>query len=274
MTTATAPAPGPAVVGDSSWKHLREVIEHTILTDPRTLQVALGPSEIGTACDRCLVHLLAGHKATEYVAPWLPTIGHAVHAWLDKAMRLHALASDDGDRWHVESRVTVGQIGGVDIKGNADLFDEVTGTVTDWKISGKPKIDSVRRHGASLTYQRQAQLYGKGYEDAGHTVRAVQVIFLPRNAVSLQGGICWSAPYDRQVAQHALDRANALHAGITSLGAEAVLAMSPPHTGQEFDCDRWPGEATPSTDRQLDGLIPQTPGATATGSTAPTTAHQ
>lgn len=266
MSTATATyAP---VVGDSTWSHLREVIEHTILTDPRTLQVALGPSEIGTACDRCLVHLLAGHKAIEHVAPWLPTIGHAVHSWLDKAMRLHALASDDGDRWHIEGRVNVGKVAGVDIRGNADLFDAITGTVTDWKISGKPKIDSVRRHGASLTYQRQAQLYGKGYEDAGHTVRSVQIIFLPRNAVSLQGGICWYAPYDRQIAQQTLDRANALHAGVTALGADAVLQMTAPHTGEEFDCDRWPGETSPATERQLDGLIPQTPGTPVTGSRA------
>ena len=50
MSIATTPA--PVVVRDSSWTHLRGIIEHTILTDPRTLQVALGPSEIGVPTPR------------------------------------------------------------------------------------------------------------------------------------------------------------------------------------------------------------------------------
>lgn len=249
--------------------YLRGVIEDAIRNHPRTLQVALGPSEIGTACDRCLVNLLAGHKATEHVVPWLPTIGTAVHAWLDEAMRYHAWASPDGDRWHMEERVTVGSIGGVPIHGNSDLFDAATGTVVDWKITGKTTLDKVRRHGAALTYQAQAHLYGKGWEDAGHTVREVVVMFLPRNAVSLQHGQTWRAPYSRKTAELALERANALHSGIAALGLDQVLAVTPPHTGEEFACGKWPGEATPNdAGRQLAGLIPQTPGTTVTGSTA------
>lgn len=249
--------------------YLRGVIEHTIRTHPRSLQTALGPSELGTACDRCLVHLLAGHRVTEHVVPWLPTIGTAVHTWLDEAMRLHALASDDGDRWHLEERVTVGSIGGVPIHGHSDLFDAHTGTVVDWKITGKTTLDKVRRSGASLTYQAQAHLYGKGWEDAGYPVREVVVMFLPRNAVSLQHGQTWRAPYSRRAAELALERANALHAGITTVGVDQVLAMTPPHTGDEFACGRFEGESTGDADRQLDGLIPQTPGTTVTGPTAP-----
>lgn len=247
--------------------YLRAVIEETIRTHPRSLQTALGPSELGTACDRCLVHLLAGHRVTEHVVPWLPTVGTAVHTWLDQAMRLHAMSSPDGDRWHTEERVTVGQVGGVDIHGNADLYDEATGTVVDWKITGKTTLDKVRRQGASLTYQAQAHLYGKGFEDAGHDVREVVVMFLPRNAVSLQHGQTWRAPYSRPAAELALERANAFHAGITAYGPDAVLAMTPPHTGAEFACTKWPGEAAPDADRQLDGLLPQTPDASRAGST-------
>ena len=226
--------------------HLRNIVEDAIVNRPRTLQTALGPSELGTACDRCLVHLLAGHKKIEHVPPWLPTIGVAVHEWLEDVFHTRAFLDDDGDRWHIETRVTVGTVAGIPIQGNTDLFDEHTGTVIDWKLVGKTTLDKVRRRGASLTYQAQAHLYGKGWEDAGHRVNQVLVMFLPRNAVSLRAGIPWSAPYSRRAAELALERANAFHAGITTLGVDAVLAITPPHTGEEFSCGKFPGD-TPTS---------------------------
>ena len=234
------------VAQDSSWPHLRAVIEDGIANHPRTLQTALGPSDLATACDRCLVHLLAGHKPTEHVVPWLPTVGTAIHAWLDERFRFLAWSTPDGDRWHIEERVHVGQVAGTDIYGSCDLFDEATGTVTDWKLVGKTTLDKVRRSGASLTYQGQGHTYGRGWELLGHTVNRVQIIFLPRNAVSLQYAQVWTAPYSRAAADLVLQRANALHAGITTLGVDAVLAMTPPHTGEEFSCGKFPGD-TPTS---------------------------
>lgn len=247
--------------------HLRNIIEDAIVNRPRTLQVALGPSDLGTACDRCLIHLLAGHKKVEHVPPWLPTIGVAVHEWLEDVFHTRAFFDDDGDRWHIENRVTVGTVAGIAVHGSTDLFDEHTGTVVDWKLVGKTTLDKVRRRGASLTYQAQAHLYGKGWEDAGHQVNQVLIMFLPRNAVSLRAGIPWSAPYSRKAAELALERANALAAGIQMLGVDAVLAMTPPHTGDEHACEKWADEQAPDIGRQLAGLIPQTPGASVTGPT-------
>lgn len=241
---------------DQTWPDLLAIIEDAILNDPRTLQVELGPSELGTDCDRCLVHLLAGHKAVEHVAPWLPTIGHAVHAWLEQAVFASMLPDLSVRRYITEGKVAVGHIGGRPITGSSDLFDTHTGTVVDWKISGKPKIDTARRKGETLTYRRQAHLYGKGWEDGGFDVRSVSIIRLPRNAVSVRQGNVFQEPYDRAIAEQALARANALHAGITALGVDAVLAMTGPHTGAEFTCDKFPGETTAGQARQLDGLIP------------------
>lgn len=221
---------------------LRSIIEDAITNHPRSLQTALGPSELGTACDRCLVHLLAGHKPTEHVIPWLPTVGTAVHRWLELVFHGRVFLHDE-DRWLLEERVRVGEVAGAPVHGSADLFDVATGTVVDWKIVGKTTLDQVRRSGAKLTYQAQAHLYGKGFEDAGHAVNTVTVMFLPRNAVSLQHMQVWSAPYSRQAADLVLQRANALHAGIASLGVDDVLAMTPPHTGTEFSCDRWPQDS-------------------------------
>lgn len=259
MTTAATRIPtahGPVHLDpERTIPDLLKIIEGAILNDPRTLQVELGPSEIGTGCDRCLIHLLAGHKTVEHVAPWLPTIGHALHAWLEQAVFTSMLPDLSRRRYITEGKVAVGHIGGVQISGSSDVLDTHTGTVVDYKISGKPKIDATRRKGPVQTYQAQAHLYGKGWEDAGYDVRSVCIWLLPRNAVSLRQGHPWQVPYDRAVAETALSRANALHAGITSFGVDQVLGMTGAHTGAEFSCGRFPGETTRDTGRQLDGLI-------------------
>lgn len=257
MTTTQAPHASQTVrlPTEQAWPDLLSIIENAILNDPRTLQVALGPSELGVACDRCLVQMLAGRKAAEHVAPWLPTIGHAVHAWLEQAVFASMLPDLSVRRYITEGKTAVGTIGGQPITGNSDLFDTWTGTVVDWKISGKPKIDAARRKGETTTYRRQIHLYGKGWADAGFDVRSVAIIRLPRNAVSVRQGHVFQEPYNPVIAQEALDRANALHAGIASLGLDAVLAMTDPHTGAEFSCGKFPSELTDGAQRQLDGLI-------------------
>lgn len=233
---------------------LRAIVEDAISNHPRSLQTALGPSQIGTGCDRCLVNLLAGHRTTEPHVPWLPTIGTAVHSWLEQAFHARVFLHDE-DRWHMEERVTVGQIGGVPITGCSDLFDEATGTVVDFKIVGKTTLDKARRHGPSTTYQRQAHLYGKGWQDAGHAVNDVLIWFLPRNAVTLDAGHAWHVPYDRTVAEAALARANALAAGLAALGVDAVLSTTPPHTGDEFACGKWPTDPSTSVEVTADAYL-------------------
>lgn len=264
MTTATDPGvafglpPATNTVDPSTTiPDLRAVLESAITNHPRTLQTKIGPSELGVGCDRCLVHHLAGNKPRELVPPWLPTIGTAVHGWAEDAVVRH-LTTTGTDRYLPEGRVTVGQIGGVPIDGSADLYDTHTGTVVDYKVVGTTTLRSARSKGPSLTYQRQLHLYGAGYAAAGYPVRSVAIWFLPRNGVSLQAGVVWQVPYDPAVAAHALARANQFHAWITGLGVDAVLAITPPHTGDEFGCAKHDDYDQPR-DTQLDGLI-QTPG--------------
>lgn len=233
---------------------LRAVIEHAITHDPRTLQVELGPSEIGVGCDRCLTHMLAGHLRRENGLPWLPTIGNAVHDWLETTVLQH-LAATGSDRYLPEVTVNVGQLRGVDITGHSDLFDIHTGTTVDWKIVGATTLKKVRS-GPTTTYRNQVHLYGLGMERAGYDVRHVAIWFLPRNAMRLDAGKYWTEPYDRARAEAALARANAIAGGVDALGPDAVLDQMPPHTGAEFTCTAWGGEqAVADTSRQLQGLI-------------------
>ena len=237
---------------------LHAVIEHAINHDPRTLQVELGPSEIGVGCDRCLAHLLAGHAKTDLDLPWLPTIGNAVHDWLETTFLQH-LAATGSDRYLPEVTVNVGQLRGVDITGHSDLFDIHTGTTVDWKIVGQTTLKKVRS-GPTITYRNQVHLYGLGMERAGYDVRHVAIWFLPRTAMRLEAGKYWTEPYDRARAEAALARANAIAAGVDALGPDAVLQQMPPHTGAEFTCTAWPTDSpTPpgaGADRQLAGLLP------------------
>ena len=224
---------------------LRDVIVHAIDNDPRTLQTALGPSDIANGCDRCLAHVLAGHERRHQSAAWLPTIGRAFHEWAETAVLQH-LARTGSDRYLPEVAVTVGQLRGHDITGHSDLFDIHTGTVVDYKLVGKTTITQAKR-GPKATYRNQIHLYGKGIAARGHNVRDVAVWYLPRNAISLDAGHVFTEPYDATLADAALARANAIAAGVDSLGADAVLEQMPPHTGQEFTCTSWADEQlTPS----------------------------
>lgn len=248
----------------TAWAAARAVIEHDITTAPRSLQVALGPSEIGNACDRCLIHRLAGTpEAAEVAPPWLPYVGTAVHSALEVTFMRHVIdrlgaGVDAGDEWLTETAVNVGDLRGQPVIGHADLFHVPTGTVIDFKVTGSTTLKKVRADGsgASLTYQRQIHLYGRGLAARGYPVRSVAIAFLPRNGMTLAQTRLFTAPYDEQVAIDALARAGQFATWLDLFGADAVLAGAAPHTGHEFTCDRMPDAAgTHRPPSGLDGLI-------------------
>lgn len=221
---------------------LRSIIEASITHAPRSQQTLIGPSEIGVECERCLTHKLAQTPSMREAA-WLPHVGTAMHELLERTFLQHEMtriALGMPERFLPECRVNIGEIGGTPITGSTDLFDLHSGTVIDWKLVGTTTLRKVRAHGASLQYQRQAHSYGKGWEDAGYTVKSVLIYFLPRNAVSLSDAYPWQATYDRQVALDALTRANQIHDRIVGFGAPAAIAMTPEHTGDDFSCRSYP----------------------------------
>lgn len=250
---------------------LRDILEQQMRNRPRTLQTALGPSEIGTACDRCLVHLIAGHPRADdnpdNPIPWLPELGTAVHDAFDQMLTAHMLdrmgagGPDFGAEWATEEHVTVGLVDGQPVTGSSDVFHKPTGTVIDYKIAGTTTLRKVRRDGSgtSLTYQRQAHLYGRGWAAKGYPVRAVAIWFVPRNGYTLRDGRLWTAAYDEQVAIDALDRATRFTRAVKATPLEVLLQGLPPHTGDEFTCDQWgdsPDTTDPRIGKQLTGIIP------------------
>jgi len=225
---------------------LRNILEAAMVNAPRSLQERIGPSELGIECDRCLAHKLAGTPERPEAA-WLPQIGTAVHEWAETVMLRHEHVRGTlgmPGRFLPECRVTVGFVGGVEISGSTDVFDTHSGTVVDWKVVGTTTLKAAKAHGASLQYQRQAHLYGKGWEDAGYQVRSVLIYFLPRNAMTLGDAYPWQADYDRQIALATLLRANEIALAIHDHGLEQVLAGMPEHDFTGFSCKKF---ATPTT---------------------------
>lgn len=225
------------VTGRETWAEYRTVIETAITTAPRSLQTRIGPSELGNTCDACLVLKLVGTEETRDAA-WLPTVGTAVHAWLEDVF-VTANAALPKTRYLVETTVSVGVVGGVDITGHADLYDLETGVVTDWKVVGESTLRNVRGSGDSATYKRQKHLYGRGFTRRGLTVTGVQTAYLPRNKPSLRDAVIVHEPYDEQIALDTLARADRLAGWVAAMGLPAVLAATGGHNGQEFSCSRF-----------------------------------
>ena len=234
--TSVKPLPDAMRSGDADT--LREdylsTIEAAIMNHPRSLQTQIGPSEIGIECDRRIAYKLLGFPERDRGPAWLPTIGTAVHAWLEgvfDADNERVLASEllgpDQERWLVEEKVTPGFIPGLGfISGSCDLYDRMTCTVVDHKIIGPTSLRTYKAGGPSVQYRTQAHLYGLGWENAGHPVSSVAICFLPRNARELRGqAYLWSEPYDRQIALDALARLKRIWDAASAVGPAILPAL-------------------------------------------------
>jgi hypothetical protein len=195
------------------------------------MQKVIGPSEIGSECDRCLGHKLAGTPKRQD-ADWQPYVGVAVHAQLERIF-----LANPASRWVSEERVMVGHIDGAEIWGTCDLFDHTELCVVDFKTASKTQLQSAKANGPSRQYQIQAHLYGRGWQLYGFTPRTVSLCFLPRDGM-LHQTFWWSEPYDEQIAVAALKRADALAQAIRIIGADTILPTLQRATDKCWDCER------------------------------------
>jgi hypothetical protein len=162
----------------------RIVIEHARHA-PRSLQVHLGPSELGYACDRQVVGKMAGVPATNHVVdPWPSIVGTAIHAWLAEAFT--AVNQRHGVRFVAEHRVTPHP----DHPGTADLYDAAEQAVVDHKCLAESSMAKIRKQ-PPQHYVIQLLLYGRGYRLLGLPVRRVVLAAWPRTGSSVDGLYVW-----------------------------------------------------------------------------------
>ena len=203
---------------------LLHIIRDAITNHPRSQQTRIGPSEIGHPCTRRIAYKLAGVPETNHPDGWKATIGTAVHAWLADVFTAHNLPLH-ADRFYIEEKVTAGNVTGLgDIDGSCDIYDRITATAIDWKITTRNKIKDYRRYGPGQQYRVQANAYARGWTHAGNPVDTVAVMFLPRDG-TLTDAWMWHEPYDEQPVIDALTRLEGVQALVAAAGPAAAAAL-------------------------------------------------
>jgi len=242
----------PAVV----FGEIVEELAYALVHRDRNVQVEPGPSDLGVECDRALAGAVAGRDepGDDRQVNWRADVGTAIHMMFEQIMG-NALTqkTGSGPRWLIETEMLIGYINGHKITGHCDLFDLLARGVVDYKSKSKTQLIK-SRHGLSVPYRRQLNLYGWGWEQLGLTPNWVGCLFVPRDG-EWTDAFHHAEPYDRELALATLQRADQMSRMVDALGVEEVWKMYPP-CGDKW-C-RWcppPGR----TWRETGGAVEQVP---------------
>jgi hypothetical protein len=263
------PPPPPSTV-----EEMRGALTSLDAERPRSRQTALGPSELGTPCQRQLGMKLAGlpRQLPDQRPPWAPMQGTAIHVLMEQALRHHN-AQMGRERWLIEQRVQVD----AEIAGAGDAYDLDHQMVVDWKYVGitalrKAKRSTVPNHElVRPDYRAQAHLYGYGHQRAGRDVAWVRLVLLARSH-DYDQSVEWTEAYQPAIAITALDRYYAtqdlIGPGGLNLAANPVLWAAVPaapgdscdwcpfrRPGGPADGSGCPGNLSAKQDKQTRGLI-------------------
>lgn len=184
--------------------HLRDAIWTAEATTARSLQSAVGWSEIGDACRRKLAYSLAGASHSNYPDPLKAMVGTGGHLVLAEHFR--RLDAGTG-RYLVEQKLTYRGV-----PGTVDLVDCRRRAVIDWKFKPLAKIKRLRREGVpnyAPGYVIQAHGYGTALVASGVPVDQVGLAFVPTDG-ELDDIWVWHAPLDQSIANEAVDQLDAL----------------------------------------------------------------
>lgn len=225
LTTLLPPLPAapPETPATKLKGELIGLLREYSANQPRSLQQAIGPSEVGHPCDRRIaLQVFGSPQCNRHAGDPLPSlVGTSAHSMMEEVLRRYN--AEHGPRFLIEQRVYPAHGFG----GTMDAYDAATNTVIDWKFPGQTKMTKVRRdEHPGVVYETQAHLYGLGAARMGLPVKHVAIAFLPRAGFTT-GMHIWHAAYDEQVAQAALDRMWSLIA----LGADLAVDEHPERFG-------------------------------------------
>lgn len=211
-------------------KHqLMEMILWAENQNPRNHQAQIGPSEIGSVCNRQIGYRIAAVQACNTGSdPWPAIVGTGMHSWLEDAVTAWNRAHNTQD-WLTEMPLSIDGL----IRGKGDLFNVPKGMVIDHKGAGVEVMRQVRKEGPKPQHKVQVQLYGLGYAARGFTVKKVAIVYYPR-AGWLRDCYVWVDDFSPEVAYAALDRLGDISRQLLSLDVP-----NNPHRWEQV-------EATPS----------------------------
>jgi hypothetical protein len=121
---------------------LTDIITEHDRRSPRSIQVKIGPSEMGDLCDRKVAYRLAGIAPCNEPDNWPAIVGTACHTWLEGAVKESVI----GGEFITEQTLHIDQF----VEGHSDLYWSTQQLVIDWKTmgpdeAGGPGLPSSRR---------------------------------------------------------------------------------------------------------------------------------
>lgn len=191
----------------------------------RSAQRTLGPSEVGSPCDRQIAMKLMGIPPTNPQEGWAPFVGTAVHKELAEMFEWANGGGAGSGRYVTEMRVKFPST--LVPYGTLDLLDRVLYMIDDHKLMGRYSLDKLIQQGPSETYRIQLQIYGLGAVLAGEKVREVALIAWPRQESSLDKLYVHVEPFDRKVAEAALARVERIAASVQEIRRPDGLGDTP-----------------------------------------------
>lgn len=181
----------------------------------RSQQKALGPSELGSACDRKVAYGLTGTpEINAFKDPWPAIVGTAIHGWLENALGAYQ-EHHRINRWITELTVHPDEL----VVGHLDLYDQTLNTVIDWKSLGTQKMRDWKKQGPPDKHLNQVMLYAKGAIRQGLPVEKVALIGVPR-AGWLSDMTPYVYDYDESRADAALARMYSIAQQVINIGAD------------------------------------------------------
>lgn len=213
-------APPPAAIPPpSTLDEIHDALMRYENSRPRSTQTTLGPSELGTPCDRQIALKLAGVQRHEHGLPWAPMCGTAVHGLMEEVL-YEENKRLGRERWIVEQKVMLDD----ELSGHGDAFDTDWGMVVDWKYTGTTARRKASRRTVpndqlvSPEYRVQAHLYGLGHRNAGRDVRFVRLVLLARSH-DFAESVEWTEEYREDIAVDAMTRFYAIRDRVLALNA-------------------------------------------------------
>lgn len=154
----------------------------------RSMQKAVGPSEIGGCRRRIWSRLVGAQETNPDTLSMAAFMGTAIHTAIEKKMK----RKDDpfDPRFLLELEVEHDGI-----RGHVDCYDKREREVIDWKTITKRKSSSF----PSAQQRTQVNIYGYLLEANGHPVDTVTLVGIPRDGNELDV-VIHSEPYSRQIA--------------------------------------------------------------------------
>ena len=171
-------------------------------SDNRSAQTTMGPSEMGTPCDRRLaLSLMRMPSVNPGGDGWAAFVGTCIHVGLAE---MFLWANHGTGRFAVEQRLEYDS----DIvpKGTADLIDRTLFMLDDHKCQGRWSRNKLKSVGPIPTYRVQAHVYAFGARKRGERIEHVAIISWPRDESTLDDLYVWTEPYRPDIVKKAFER--------------------------------------------------------------------